>query len=998
MKQILLLFTFSFGTLFSQQITENKIPGKVYSVNFIALQNAVKTKKTSPNLIKNVSITVPNFSGEKVTYKLQENDLSAERAANVTTFNGSSEDGSAKIKLSLFDDYFVAIIKNKEGYFYVEKYKTESGSYRVYPAFADFGTNFRCDNGVDADLMRELNAVKLNLSSKASAPNFPYGNQIRKFRMAIATTGEFTQAFAGNQNTALAEALSMLNLINLIYESEVSISFNAIAKTIDKTLIFTDPATDPFTVDPSFANAANSQAGFVTMNGNGTLPYALYDIGHTFHIITTGGAQGQAGNQPCNSTLKARAWSQWDVTLPKSITANLIVHEMGHQFTAAHTYNAVGGSAGSPTFCTSGWSNTAAVEPGAGTTIMSYGNNCTVPANQTNTGNNGLNYFNAKSLDQIIANLSGPGNCFIAENTANQLPTANAGGDITIPKNTPFKLKGAGSDPNDTNLSYTWEQADNATANDRGAFGNSITGVGGYTANNSVESAPLFRSAQSTSSTERTFPSIQFILNNANVPQVNEAEVLPAVARSMKFRFTVRDNNAFSGGLDSDEMTVTVANTGPLQVSVPSAAGITVAALSPTAITWNVNGTDAQKSTVNILLSTDGGNTFPYTLATNTPNDGSESITIPNVPNTAAARIKIVAELSPVAEFFDVSDNNFTITSTCNAYNSYIVPSTAVSASVGSPSSNLNMVAPSAAGNSYTVKNINYVTATNNNIYAYSNSSMTAPVLVASNYPSVTYSFKVTKTGSYVFTKTGAFLLVTIHSGSPYSLTNFVASNTYSTGGGSFSSSNSTQSMTLQEGVTYYAVISNFSNPANNLTYTITSSGAGSLYDVLSTPAGYNYTFAAILNSDSKIKAVSTTANFTSLPAGSYTVQGISFVNTLNATTFVDKTISELSATGACFTVSSNSRDLLLSPVLATIDSSSNNEILLAPNPVDNYLTIKSKMKITGYQIFDISGRLIKADTLKDNVINLSTFKTGNYVISLLNDDKVIHREKIIKK
>src|SRR5690606_30540277 len=133
---------------------------------------------------------------------------------------------------------------------------------------------------------------------------------------------------------------------------------------------------------------------------------------------------------------------------------------------------------------------------------------------------------------------------------------------------------------------------------------------------NSVESAPLFRSAQSTSSTERTFPSIQFILNNANVPQVNEAEVLPAVPRSMKFRFTVRDNNAFSGGLDSDEMTVTVANTGPLQVSVPSAAGITVAALPPTTITWNVNGTDAQISTVNILLSTDGGNTFPYTLAT----------------------------------------------------------------------------------------------------------------------------------------------------------------------------------------------------------------------------------------------------------------------------------------------------------------------------------------------------------------------------------------------
>lgn len=985
--------------LFSQQIKENDIPGKVYPVNISALESAVNLQRSSPKQIKNLSITLPNYNGEKVTYNLKENDLSGERSTDLTTFNGVSADGSATLKLSLFSDHFVAIIKNKEGYFYVEQYKTSATNYRVYPAFADFGTNFTCDNGASADIMRELNAVKENLSSKISAPNFPYGNQIRKFRMAIATTGEFTQAFGGNQNTALAEALSMLNLINLIYESEVSISFNVISKTTDKTLIFTDPATDPFTVDPSFASAANSQAGFVTMNGNGTLPYALYDIGHTFNIITTGGAQGQAGNQPCSNTSKARAWSQWNVTLPKSITANLIVHEMGHQFTAGHTFNAVGGSAGSPTFCTSGWNAAAAVEPGSGTTIMSYGNNCTIPANQTNAGNNGLNYFNAKSLDQITANLTGPGSCFVAQNTANLLPTANAGGDITIPFNTPFQLKGIGSDPNDTNLSYTWEQADVASANDKGAFGNSIAGVGGYTANNSTASAPLFRSVQSNSSTERTFPSMQFILNNQNVPPTNEAEVLPAVARSMKFRFTVRDNNALSGGLDSDEMIVTVANSGPLQVTAPSAAGISIAALAATTITWNVNGTSSQKTTVNILLSTDGGNTFPYTLAANTPNDGSQSITLPNVPSTTTARIKVVAVLSPVAEFFDVSDNNFTITSTCNAYNSFISPTSAVTASVGSAASNLNMAAPSAAGNSFTIKNIDYTTATSNNIYAYSDITLTAPKLAAANYPSVTYSFKVTKTGSYVFTKSGAFLIVTIHSGTPYSLGNFVASNAYNVSGSSYSSANSTQSMILQEGITYYAVICNFSNPANNLTYTITSTGPGSLYNILSTPAGYNYTFAAILNSDSKIKAVSTTANFSSLPAGTYTVQGISYANTLNASTFVNKTLTELSATGACFAVSGNSRDLVLTVVLGTVESSTlNQDIVLTPNPVDNYLSVISKQKITGYQIFDASGRMLASNVLKDNSINVSRLKTGTYIITLLNDKKVIHQEKIIKK
>lgn len=999
MKTLLLVFSFSFALCFGQKGFENNLPGKVYPISVAALENTVQLKRNAPASIRNVSVTLPDYSGIKVTYALQENDLSTERAAEVTTFNGVSADGKAQLKLSLFKDHFIALIKNTEGYFYVEPYKTAPGSYRVYPAFSDFGTNFTCNNGADADLMKELSAIKENLSAKASAPNFPYGNQMRRFRMAIATTGEFTQAFAGDQDLALAEALSMLNLINLIYESEVSISFTVISKTTDKTLIFTNPATDPFTVSPTFASAANSQTGFVTMNANGTLPYALYDIGHTFNIITSGGAQGQAGNQPCSNTSKARAWSQWDVDLPKSITANLIVHEMGHQFTAGHTFNAVGGSSGSPTFCTDGWNANAAVEPGAGTTIMSYGNNCTIPANQTNTGNNGLNYFNAKSLDQIIANLTGPGSCFAAQATANLLPSANAGADITIPANTPFTLRGIGSDPNDANLSYTWEQGDNATANDRGAFGNAVAGSGGYTANNSTARAPLFRSAQSTSTTERIFPRMQFILNNQNVPPLNEAEVLPAVARTMKFRFTVRDNNALSGGVDSDEMVVTVAANGPLQVTAPSLAGLTLPALSPTNITWNVNGTNAQKSTVNILLSTDGGNSFPYTLATNTPNDGSENLTIPNVPNTALARIKVVAVLNPLAEFFDISDNNFTITSTCDAYNSYITPALRVETPAGSTESNLNMVAPGAAGAPFTAKLIDYTLSTTNNVFTYADATLTTPKLAVNNYPAVTYSFKVTKTGSYVFTKTGAFLIVTIHSGAPYSLANFVGSNAYNTTGNSYSSANATQSMTLQEGVTYYAVVCNFSNPANTLSYTITSSGAGSLYNNVTPAAGYSYTFLAIGNADGKIKAVSATADFSALPTGTYTVQGISYPNALSTATFVNKTISELSATGACFALSGNSRDLQLNAALGTGEiTTSNDGIILAPNPVGNYLTVKSTKKITEYQIYDLAGRMIIKKVFSGDTINVSSLQTGTYVVTLLNGSKVLHQEKIIKK
>ena len=60
---------------------------------------------------------------------------------------------------------------------------------------------------------------------------------------------------------------------------------------------------------------------------------------------------------------------------------------------------------------------------------------------------------------------------------------------------------------------------------------------------------------------------------------------------------------------------------------------------------------------VNILLSTNGGNNFEPLLL-NTPNDGSATITVPPVPFTERARIKVEAADNI---FFDVSNQNFTI-------------------------------------------------------------------------------------------------------------------------------------------------------------------------------------------------------------------------------------------------------------------------------------------------------------------------------------------------
>lgn len=989
---LFIVFNFFWGQDISK---ESSVPGSIFPFDFQRFESQFRESRLKKEKISKGSITLPTEDGKTIRFNLIENNLTEQRVNSILTFDGVSNDGRSSLKLSIFKDHLNAIIKNENGYFIVEPYKTSPGQYRIYNAFSKFDERFIC--GVDEnDVIKELATVKQSLSAK-SAVNFPFGNQIRKFRLAVATTGEFTQAFAGNTDDALAEAINMVNLINKIYESEASVTFGLIADTTNKTLIFTDPATDPFTVDPSFASAANSQTGFNTLNTNTTLVYNKYDIGHTFNILSSGGAQGQAGPQPCNNTSKARAWSQWALTMPKGVVAGLIAHEMGHQFSAGHTYNAVGGSSGSPTFCTSGWNAAAAIEPGGGSTIMGYSTNCSTPNNQTNTGNNNLNYFNAKSLDQILAYLQSPANCYTIVASTNQPPSANAGVDITIPKNTPFKLKGIATDPNDNNLSYTWEQADVATANDKGAFGSTITGTGGYTAVNST-TAPLFRSEQSISTTERYFPKMQFVLNNQNNPPTNDAEALPLVARNMKFRFTVRDNNVTNGGLDSDEIIVTVSNNGPLAVSYPNATGISVASNTTVNVTWDVNNTNTIKSNVDILLSIDGGVSFPYTLASNVLNNGSYNATIPYIPSTDKARVKVVGVINPYAEFFDVSDNNFTITSDCAAYSTYITPQSAVTAISGSPSANLNMTPPPSANAAYTSKTFVYNVGTStNNIIVYSNSGMTAPVSASSNAVTNTFKFRVTDSGSYVFSKSSGFLITSIHSGSPASLANFLTSNSYYNGS-NYTSTGSAKAVVLNEGVDYYFVISNFSSPANATSYTITAAGPGSLYETSATPTGYSFTFVAINNSTGKIQAVSSTANFTSLTAGTYTVKGISYNSTANVSTFVGKSTSELIALNICLNESKNSRILTVTSSLGTKEYQNISDIKIVPNPVKDILSVITEKQITHYELYDMSGRNITGRQKYSGSINFTSYSAGSYVIRLFNKEAMIYKTIVIKK
>jgi hypothetical protein len=168
-----------------------------------------------------------------------------------------------------------------------------------------------------------------------------------------------------------------------------------------------------------------------------------------------------------------------------------------------------------------------------------------------------------------------------------------------------------------------------------------------------VGNAPIFRSFPAKAVSFRTFPKLVRILNDNQLL----GEILPTYGRNLNFRLTVRDG---LGGVHWDQGSLTVDDTsGPFDITSQNTAETWEAGQQQT-VTWDVaNTTNAAVDcqTVNILMS-ELGFVYDIVLAANTPNDGSELITVPSL-NTVKARIRVRAANNI---FFDINNANIEIT------------------------------------------------------------------------------------------------------------------------------------------------------------------------------------------------------------------------------------------------------------------------------------------------------------------------------------------------
>ncbi len=903
------------------------------------------------------SLMLPLPDGTMVPYQIHRNQLMEAQPTDIVTLGGQTSDGSTLIQISITPSGLTGILRSNNAYFIIEPIDKKSDTYIIYNINDSGRGECFSDSPEPQKFTNESGKI---LSTGA----FPVGSQMRTYRFAGAATGEMTTAY-GNQTAARDRIVSILNATNLIYQVEASVQFSLVTKTTNHSLIFTNPNTDPFTVNPNFGSAGDSQTGFNTLNGSNALLYNEYDMGHTFNNIISNGARGTGGGSPCIDNSKSSGWTEFGTSSSLGIIVGVFAHEVGHQFNAWHTYNAIGGAGTSPTFCTDGWDSQTAVEPGSGSTLMAYGNNC---SNDTNgslpsyvlSSPNNESYFHVKSLDQIFTKMAGVSNCFSSTATGNTPPVATVGSNATIPKGTPFSLTGSATDANElANLSYAWEQMDIASSNDKGALGSAINGAGGYPAVNSNASAPLFRSKISSSPT-RIFPDMNFILNNSNNPADNEGEDLPQVARTMNFRFTVRDNQLNGGGLDSEHLVVTVNSAGPFMITSHNTTS-SIAAGSSINVTWAVNGTNALSANVKITMAIDGYE-YPFVLLAFTPNDGSETVTIPaNFPASTKARIKVSSIGGNGFEWFDVNDANLTLTSACAAVSNVICPANPLTTDAGNGALNLGLGYAPGTYSSNKTFNFSFASVVTRTLVGKTSGGACVAQLTD---PSIIVPFQVSTTGTYAIVQPGATHLTTILSNSSIDCSGFVGTN-FTNDGGSFNWSNSTGNVNLQACTTYYLIIYVQGGASNG---SFTFSGTGDIFLLQTAPAGFSYTYVAFNKSTGNADAISASSNFTNLPGGNYNIKGLLYQNGFNPATYIGNSESSFYQSGSCLLFSSNSKPVTVigapcpSSILLTStanDISSGTQVYQSSNTAAPGL-IQATNKITGGTVTYDAGKKVE--------------------------------------
>lgn len=934
----------------NSEVLENKtniLNPKIYQLDINGLKNSLAKapKRLAAGEKSQIIISFPNSEGKFENFKVKENSnfdpQLAAKYPDIKSYVGEGLDdpnSTVYFSISPLGLSSMEIYGDKSAVF-IEPYTKDLSSYVVYKKSdkKDNLSTFECT---------VIDVAQKGISSTdlAARPNADDA-KLRTFRLALSSTGEYTTYFGGTKALALAAMNNTMTRVNGVFEKDFAARMVLIAN--NDAVIYTNASSDPYSAAAQMSSWNSQLQSTLTS----VIGEANYDVGHLF------GASGGGGNAGCIGCVCVNGSKGSGYTSPAdgipsgdNFDIDYVAHELGHQFGGNHTFSMSNEGTG------------VNMEPGSGSTIMGYAG-ITAQDIQPHSDS----FFHAISIQQITNNIKAK-TCPVSTSTGNAIPTADAGLDYTIPKSTPFMLTGTGTDANGDSLTYIWEQVDNASSSQTGASS---------AATATKTAGPTFRSWTPTTTPVRYFPRMASVLTGATTTAGSEinVEALSSVARTLNFRFTVRDNRAGGSGNNSDDAKVTVnATAGPFIITSQGTA-ISYSGGSSQNVTWNVAGTTANSvnaANVDILWSTNSGTTWT-TLLAGTPNDGSQAVIIPNI-TTTTGRIMVKGSNHI---FFDVNNANISVNAGSGSTDTTAPTAPTLSAS-GTTSTSTNLSWSGAT---------DAVGVTGYDVYQGSSligSTASATYTVTSLTPSTAYSFtvKAKDAAGNISTASNTATITTL-AGSTVTYCSATATNTADEriGNVKFGTINNTSTGT--------AGYENFTSVSTNVTRG--TANAISITPVW-TSTKYNEAYAVYIDynkdgdfSDSGELAWTKAGSQTNPVTGSITIPSTAILGSTRMRVMMQYNSVPSSSCGS-YTYG-QVEDYTLNIVSSGRGEDFNVEnvmtdIKLYPNPVRDILNI-SNTTIEDFKIFDMGGKLINSGKLERGAVNVSNLTTGAYTIQI---------------
>jgi hypothetical protein len=309
------------------------------------------------------------------------------------------DDPSASLSLVIAPEGAFAAIRGRDGTTYVEpRYRDDATAHVAFAREALPNTEPLHES--------EEMARQLGSALPPSAPRPAPGEDVplRTYQLALINDQTYATFFGGSDAQVLAAKTALMARVNQIYRQDLGITMTLIPQTDALNLNTPAKAINPggpcggaaCYTSTQLSRCLDSTLTQTTIVAGQIAGAHNYDMGH---LLLGNGGGGFAGAGVGAANKAEGCTGGGGSPTGDAFGVDFVAHEMGHQFSADHTWNGTSGDCSS-----ANRADASAMEPGSGSTIMGYAGIC---------GNDNLQphtdpYFSQRSQTQIYGWVDAP--------------------------------------------------------------------------------------------------------------------------------------------------------------------------------------------------------------------------------------------------------------------------------------------------------------------------------------------------------------------------------------------------------------------------------------------------------------------------------------------------------------------------------------------------------------------------------------------------------------